>query len=112
MSWKKRGQKGYTGKKTAKEITKGRERQYGEQEIRQQLQEELEGDDYRYYGGKKKTNRIAKHEYWRDRYKKRALEQELKEERGQGCSYLSSYKYKKWAEEEQEKINELKEQKL
>jgi len=57
MSWKKRGQAGWTGRKTAKNETKGRERQYGEQEVRQQLQEDFEGDEFRYtYQGKKVKN--------------------------------------------------------
>ena len=57
MNWKKRGQAGWTGRKTAKEISKGSERQYGKQEVRQQLQEDFEGDDFRYtHQGKKVKN--------------------------------------------------------
>lgn len=74
MSWKKRGKKGWTGKKTAKNDTKGRERQYADQEIRQQIQEDFEGDDYRYNYHRKKQNEIARLEYSRDLYQRWANE--------------------------------------
>ena len=71
MNWKKRGQTGWTGKKTAKELTKGRERQYGEQEIEQQLQEDFEGDEFRHvHQGKKVKNeksRLEKMIAWYER---------------------------------------------
>lgn len=108
MNWKKRGRKGWTGKKFAKETTKSRERQYGNSEIKQQIQEDLEGDDFRYRGGKKKKNKIAKYQYWADYYRKRAIEEELKEEKGDYCSFLSSYDYKKRAKEYENKIEECR----
>ena len=74
MSWKKRGKSGWVGKKTAKENSKGREREYGKQEVRQQLQEDFEGDEFRYRGGKKKKNEIARLEYSRDLYQRWANE--------------------------------------
>jgi hypothetical protein len=74
MNWKKRGQKGWLGKKTAKEVSKGRERQYGDQDVKQQLQEDFEGDDFRYTGGKKKKNKLAQLENWRDYYERRKKE--------------------------------------
>jgi len=70
MSWKKRGQAGWTGSKTAKETTKGRERQYGEKEIKQQLQEDFEGDEFRYTGGKKNKNKVAQLENWLGYYER------------------------------------------
>jgi hypothetical protein len=108
MSWKKRGRKGWTGKKTAKNDTKGRERQYANQEIRQQIQEDFEGDDFRYNGGKKKKNEIASLEHWRDHWLKRALECEIREEKEKRIGWMSSFKCKEWAREYQEKIDDLK----
>lgn len=99
MNWKKRGQKGWLGKKTAKEISKGRERQYAESEIKQQLQEDFEGDDFRYTGGKKKKNEIARLEYSRDLYQRWADE-------GRTAWWGSDYARR--AKEYQEKIDELK----
>lgn len=111
MNWKKRGQKGWTGKKYAKNETKGRERQYADQEVKQQIQEVFEGDEFRYNGGRKKKNEIASLEYWRDHWIKRALEYEIKEEKEEKekrISWMSSFKYKQWAREYQEKIDKLK----
>ena len=108
MSWKKRGKKGWTGKKTAKNDTKGRERQYADQEIRQQIQEDFEGDDFRYSGGKKNKNKMASLEYWRDRWKQRALEYEIIEEKEKRIGWMSSYKYKEWANDCQKQIDDLK----
>lgn len=108
MNWKKRGQKGWTGKKTAKNDTKGRERQYAEQEIKQQLQEDFQGDEFRYSGGKKKKNEIASLEFWRDRWNQRALEYQIREEKEKRIGFMSSYEYRKWAEELQNKIDDLK----
>lgn len=102
MSWKKRGQKGWTGAKTAKELTKGRERQYGESEIKQQLQEDFEGDEYRYTSGKRKKNEKARVKYRLAYYEQRLKVEELKRDRARekgeryhdcgwfGLSYYSS----------------------
>lgn len=107
MDWKKRGRKGWTGKKFAKNETKGRERQYGDSEAKQQLQEDFEGDEFRYKGGKKKKNPIASLEYRLDWYKKTALESELREEK-YGRSRTSSGYWKKRAKEIEKEIDELK----
>ena len=47
-NWKKRGQAGWNGRKYAKEVSKHQERQFAKKEIKQELQEKLEGSDYRY----------------------------------------------------------------
>ena len=47
MSYKKRGQAGYTGKKEAKSKV-SRERNYAKEEIRQELKEMEEGDENDY----------------------------------------------------------------
>lgn len=80
MDWKKRGQKGWKGSKTAKELTKGRERQYGESEVNQQLQEDFEGDKYRYTGSKRFKNYKASYQSRIDRYERRLCQEILKEE--------------------------------
>ena len=70
-NYRKRGQAGYTGKKEAKSKV-SRERNYAKEEIRQELKEMEEGDDFRYNAGGKKKNKIASLRYRIDLYAKRA----------------------------------------
>ena len=60
--YKKRGKKGWESKKFAKKELKGRERQYGQSEIKEQLEIEYQGDAYRHRGGaaKKKLTKLEK----------------------------------------------------
>ena len=70
-SWKKRGQAGWTGKKEAKSKV-SRERNYAKEEIRQELKEIEEGEDFRYKAGGKNKNKIASLKYWIDLWENRA----------------------------------------
>ena len=115
MNWKKRGRKGWTGKKYAKNETKGSEREYGKQEVRQQLQEDFEGDNFRYTGGKKKRNLIARRKNWIKWYQRRIQEEELREERAKAkgesyrsWSYFSTSHCRSRIEELEKEIEELK----
>jgi hypothetical protein len=80
MNWKKRGQAGWNGRKTAKKLP-GIERQYGKTEARQQLQEHFEGDDYRHKGGIRSRSRKGQLQYRVDYYERCLKNEVLKEEK-------------------------------
>lgn len=116
MNWKKRGRKGWLGSKTAKEVSKGRERQYANKDIKQQLQEDFEGDDFRYNGGKRKRNRKAQIENWISYYQRRLLEEDLKQERARAkgeryidCGWFGPSYYRSRIEEYQKELKKIEE---
>jgi len=90
MSYKNRQRAGWCGKKETKEKIY-KERQYAKKEIAQAEQEMLEGDDFRYKGGKRKKNEIAQLQYWLKLYERRMIEAK---KRGDNCRWFgwSSYK--------------------
>jgi hypothetical protein len=80
MSYKKRGQAGWNGSKTAKE-RKYIERNHSKKLIAEAEKEMVQGDEYRTPARSKKQNKIAQKQYWLDYYKRRQLEEEIKKER-------------------------------
>lgn len=86
--YKKRGQAGWNGRKTAKEISKYKERQFSKTEIKQEMQEHLEGDEYRYRHKKSPTpNEKARLEYNLSLYKKWAAAAKARGEMSGWCGY-------------------------
>ena len=78
-NWKKRGQAGWVGKKEAK--SKGRrERNFSKEEIRDEIKQIEEGDDFRYKGGGKNKDPIARQRYWVDYYERATKEAEARKD--------------------------------
>lgn len=103
MSWKKRGQAGWTGKKEAKSKER-RERNYAKGEIRQEMKKIEEGEDYREKAGSKKKNKIASLKHWRDWYLRRAEEAKAKKD---NCIWTGFTTYSRRAEEMDKQIEEM-----
>lgn len=91
MSYKKRAKRGWcTSSKEAKEKIY-KERQFAKKEIAEAEQQMLEGDDFRYRGGGRTPNKIARLEYWLTLYSRRM---EDAKKRDDNCKWFgwSSYK--------------------
>jgi len=118
MNWKKRGQAGWNGRKTAKNFSKSIERNYSKKEIKQQLIEDLEGDDYRYKGGGRKRNKRDQFRYYVDYYERCLKTEIIREERARAkgdtywrCSYCDSSYYRNQIEYYKAKIKEIDQKK-
>jgi hypothetical protein len=115
MSWKKRGKKGWLGKKTAKELSEPTERNYAKAEVKQALQEELEGDDFRYPHYKASPNPEKKLEGRVKSIKNNIIQWERMEEQykrrnsllGKHLNWLKS-----WLDKTKTKLNNIKNKKL
>lgn len=60
MTYKKRAKSNWSAGKKYKPQSNRKEREYAKSEVKQSLQEEYEGEEYRYHINKRNTNKEAK----------------------------------------------------
>lgn len=108
MSYKKRGRAGWTGKKEAKS-NPSRERNYAKDEIRQELKQIEEGDDFRYRASNKKKNKIVSLKYWIELYEAKAEKAKI---RGDVCKYFGYSGWMDGAKQLKEKLAKLENKEL
>jgi hypothetical protein len=108
MSYKKRSRSGYSTGKRYKKHSNRTERQYEKDEIRQQMTEITQGDEYREKGGGRNPNYIARQEYNISVYERWMIHAKSYRERWGRDSYFSVAKCKAWIEKAKKKIEKLR----